>query len=102
MRGVLLAAALAAFTIPALSGAACGGDDIKKIRGAVVGVQPASLTEVQSLVVRDDDGVLWAFRTEGPIGFTPSHLKEHQVFGQPVTVLYRETDEGLLAIEVTD
>ena len=68
----------------------------------MVGVQSASLTEVQSLVVRDDDGVLWVFRTQGPIGFTPSHLKEHQVFGQPVTVLYRETDEGLLAMEVTD
>ncbi len=97
-----MAAALAALTLPTLSGAACGGDEIKQVRGAVVGVQPASLTEVQSLVVRDDEGGLWAFRTEGPIGFTPSHLREHQVFGQPVTVLYRETDDGLLAVEVTD
>ena len=45
---------------------------------------------------------LWTFTSEGFVGFTPSHLREHQILALPVTVSYRETADGLVAVSVTD
>ena len=74
----------------------------KEIRGLVVEVKAASLIELESLTVRDEQGRLWSFTTEGPIDNTPSHVREHQVRALPVTVYYRETPKGLVAVSVTD
>ena len=68
----------------------------------VVAVEAASLTDVASLNIRDEAGRLWAFKAEGFVGFSPSHLREHQAFGHPVTVRYRETADGLVAVSITD
>ena len=61
-----------------------------------------NIIEVETLRIRDDSGQEWTFTTEGFAGFTPSHLKEHQLFGQPVAVFYVEKDGRLVAVDVTD
>lgn len=81
--------------------AACG-DDVESVRGVITEVQPRSLTEVAALFVEDSTGKPWRFETEGPIDFTPSHLREHALTGQAITVYYRVQGDRLLAERVTD
>ena len=54
------------------------------------------------MYVRDDAGRLWTFETAGPIDFTPSHLREHMLRGERVTVHYEDKGERLLAVRITD
>ena len=75
---------------------------VMEVRGLVVDVQADSLAVLDSLAIRDEADKLWTFTSEGFVGFTPSHLREHQVLALPVTVSYRETADGLVAVSVTD
>ena len=36
------------------------------------------------------------------MGFTPSHLKEHQLFGATVLVSYEERGDGLVAVKIEE
>ena len=87
---------------------ACGGgssaspEEAMTVRGQVVEVQGKSITDLAFLAVRDEQGNLWEFSGDGFLGLTPSHLREHQAFGQPVTVTYRETSDGLVVVGLSD
>ena len=88
---------------------ACGGNgtptrapDTLNVHGLVVEVAAKSLTDLASLTVRDEMGSLWIFTAEGFVGMTPSHLTEHRLLGEPVTVSYKETPDGLVALRITD
>lgn len=107
-RRWLLAAAL-------LLAIACGGgqatvttdapaiaDTGPRVRGHILEVVARNITEIESLSVRDQNGTRWTFTTEGHAGMTPSHLREHQLFGQQVTVSYVEKDGRLVAVDVRD
>jgi hypothetical protein len=74
----------------------------RQVRGMILEVVARDLTEVALLRLRDSQGREWAFTTQGPVGFTPSHLKEHQVFGQPVVVTYLEQPGRLVALAIED
>ena len=50
------------------------------------------IDELETLRIRDSDGKVWTFTTEGYAGVTPAHLREHQLFGDAVTVTYQEKD----------
>ena len=76
--------------------------DTLTVRGLVVEVSAESLTDLASLTIRDEPGDLWTLTAEGFVGMTPSHLREHQLLGQPVSVSYKETPDGLVAIRITD
>ncbi len=99
---VLLAAWLAA--------AGCAGgaatDDTgppQSVRGVVVRVEARSLTELEFLDVRDETGFVWRFRPGiSHRGFTPSHLREHMVLAQPVTVIFRWNGDTPLIEDVAD
>jgi hypothetical protein len=65
-------------------------------------VTPRSLTEVEALHIRDAGGKVWTFTTEGPVEFTPSHLREHQLLGQPVVVTYVAKGDTLVAVKIED
>ncbi len=80
---------------------ACG-DGVHTAHGLVTQVQARSLTEIATFTVGDEAGRSWTFETDGPIEFTPSHLREHMLTGQPVTVYYRDQGERLLAERVAD
>ena len=101
LRRACLAIALAALTVTLACGDESKGQELR-VRGLVVEVRAASLTELSFLSVRDDRGTLWEFTAQGFAGLTPSHLREHQAFQQPVTVRYVETPDGLVAVSLTD
>lgn len=100
VAGAVLALFLAAASCGEAPGDSNGG--LRQVRGHVVEVVARSITEVEILRLRDEDGSEYVFSTEGFVGFTPSHLKEHALFGQTVLVTYREEDGRLVAVRTED
>lgn len=78
----------------------------RQVEGLIVEVVDRDIDEVETLRIRDSGGKIWTFTTEGYAGVTPAHLREHQLFGDGVTVTYQEMDgpEGrvLVASEIAD
>ena len=69
------------------------------VRGQVVSVEPASVTTIASLTIREDSGKVWVFEgAETFSGFTPSHLNEHKALQEAITVVYEESRSGVLTI----
>ena len=55
------------------------------------------------LLITDDAGQSWEFRSDGWVGVSVGHLRDHQIQGTPVTVWYESgPDGGLLARFVGD
>ena len=94
---------------------ACGGGDASgtilpqdsgattgQVEGLVVEVVGRNIVELETLRIRTSDKQVWTFTSEGPLAFSPSHLREHQLFGQRVAVSYIRRDESLVAVEITD
>ena len=100
VAAVLVALFLAAAGCGDSPGESDGG--LRQVRGQVVEVVPRSITEVETLRVRDEKGREYVFVTEGFVGFTPSHLREHSLFGQTVLVTYREEGGRLVAVRTED
>ena len=65
---------------------ACGGGE-KTMTGLVLEVVGRNLVEIELLRVRDRSGRIWEFTTEGNIGISAAHLKQHQVSGQGDVVI---------------
>lgn len=93
---------LVALAVAALVAAFACGEGEKTVRGIVLDVQARSLTEVESLTIQDREGRMWRFQAEGNLGFTPSHIREHMLQGQEMTVTYREEGDILVALKVMD
>ncbi len=98
---------LVALALVAAFAAACGGGNKERsVTGVIIDVQATSLTAVESLTVRDDDGRTLVFRIapdaiDDPIeGLFPSHLRTHGLAGDPVTVIYREEGGELLILRL--
>lgn len=72
------------------------------VRGVLTAVEAASLTSADRITVRDAQGKIWEFRVAPEVDVTPGHLRQHMAFGEPVTVYYRRTPEGLVAYQITD
>jgi hypothetical protein len=99
-----LSIAVAAFTLGAVCNGAATGDapGLRQVRGQIIEVAARSIGEVETLRLRDDSGQEYVFTTQGFIGFTPSHLLEHRLLGQPVLVTYREENGRLIAVKTED
>ena len=82
--------------------AACGGGGEKVVTGVVVEAVERNLAEIELLRVRDGDGRVWEFSTQGSVGMTAAHLRQHQVLGEKVTVTYKEEGGRLIAVDVRD
>ena len=52
--------------------------------------------------MRDSNGRIWEFFTEGPIGIDVAHLRVHEETAEGVEVVYLEKDGSLVALEVND
>jgi hypothetical protein len=68
------------------------------VHGQIVDVRPRSLTQTDSILLRTDAGTMLELKASESLEFTPGHLREHMVFGQPVTVTYVEKPDGPLAV----
>ena len=95
---------LVAFCLLAIGALACGPSQqpTKEVSGVVLEVQAASLTDLESLALRDQSGVTWRFEARGYRGESPSHLRVHMVQGLSVTVKYHEEQGSLIIDELTD
>lgn len=71
-------------------------------RGLLVDVQSASIALLRSVELRTEDGRTMRFAVEGDTGLTPGHAREHMVGAEPVTVVYRATADGLVAVRIDD
>ena len=82
---------------------ACGGGgEERSVTGIVLEAVARDLVEIELLRVRDADGRVWEFTTEGNVGISAAHLRQHQVLGERVLVTYREEDGNLIATDVSD
>ena len=98
---VILSAALALVSSGCLGQAP--DESREQVRGHVVDVVISSITEVESLQIRDEAGKIWDFKgAQGFIGFTPSHVREHQVQGLTVLVTYVREGDMLVAVHLAD
>ena len=96
----------------AISSAACGsgekhvidGPGRMSVHGLLQEVEARCLLEIGSLTVRDTDGRDWVIEGGGTeiSGFSPSHVREHMVLGQPVTVFLHREDGVLVLEDITD
>jgi len=99
-------ARFSAFYVSVLLVTACSVTQLPKepltARGIILGVAQRTFTELDSIEIRTDDGQVVTFAVEGDVGLTPGHAREHMSFVEPVTVFYRDTERGPLAISITD
>ncbi len=100
---ILTAGVLSILALAALILAACGADDsLEIVHGRVVDVQTGSIMEVDSFALVDGEGEEWSFVVEGPLEFTPSHMREHMLTGDEVLVSYRRAGGLMIAVSVAD
>ena len=94
----------AATTALLVSAIACGGADAPTtaVTGVVIDISARSLTDIESLTVRDESGATWVFGAEGYGGVAPSHLRQHMVLGMPVTVSFRRRGDALVIESIVD
>ena len=89
---------------------ACGGNSAVttaepsgQVRGLVLEVVNRSITELETLRIRDETGKILSFTgAEGFIGITPSHLREHQLLGSSVLVTYVREGDTLVVLDISD
>ena len=107
---------LAVFALLLIFAPGCGGgppeDGIAptlQVRGQIIEVVARNIAQVETLRIRDESGREFTFTTDqagdqtgGFVGFTPSHLKEHQLLGQTVLVSYGERDGLLVIVKIED
>ena len=79
------------------------GSEGAQIRGIVLAVVGRNIVELESLRIRDETGKEWTFGSaQGFIGFSPTHLREHQLAGESVVVTYLTRGGELVAVDITD
>ncbi len=96
----IAAATLAVLGLLLLIG--CDEDGSRQVRGQVVEVGARNFTELETLRIRDSEGREYLFTTEEFIGFTPSHVREHQLLGQSLLVTYEKRGDTLVAVALED
>lgn len=80
---------------------ACGGQP-GTVRGTIVEATDRNLAEIETLVIRDEDGRTWTFTTEEALEKNGAHLRLHQVLGQTIEVRFEEREGRLIAVELRD
>ena len=97
-----LAGGMMAGALLLLVAAACRGDSDKQMAGLVLEAVERNLVEIELLRVRDEDGRVWEFTTEGNVGISAAHLRQHLLLGERVSVTYRREGGRLIAMDVGD
>ena len=77
-------------------------DKLSEVDGLVTDVEARSVVEVERFTIEDEEGRVFTFTTEGFIGFTTSHFREHMMLAEPVRVRYRKDGDTLIAAFVED
>ena len=83
-----------------------GASRSRSVDGIITDVDAASLTQVETFTMRDNDNNILVFRIapdadqEVDGGFVPSHLREHALTVGQVEVFYRVEDGESLALKI--
>ena len=101
---------LAGLALLAVGLLACGGGEgAGLVRGLIVEVvdRPAAAdaagpAEIETLRLRDADGRLWTFTTEGPLDKDGAHLRLHQLLGESILALYERRNGRLVLTALRD
>lgn len=64
------------------------------VRGIVLEVTAKSALEIDNLLIRGPNEKDWTFKGKGFAGKTPTHLRQHALLGQPITVFYQDDEMG--------
>ena len=69
---------------------------LPKVTGHIhrVEANPENPRHFHMLQITDADGRRWSFRSEGWVGVSVGHLKDHQIQGTTVTVWYEKQADG--------
>ena len=117
LRALILGLGLVGMALSWACGAGfIGSEGTGHVEGLVVEIVDRGVGGFETLRVRDANGLVWSFTTEEHMsenspgqdytGFTASHIRQHQLFGGRVVVVYRteKNAEGywLVALDVTD
>lgn len=84
---------------------ACSAGE-RSVEGIIIKVDVASLTQVETFTMRDNDNNIIVFRIAPDArqdleeGFVPSHLREHAVAVGQVKVFYRVEGGEFLALKI--
>ncbi len=78
------------------------GERLSEVEGLVTSVEARSVVEVERFTIEDEEGNVFTFTTEGFIGFTTSHFREHMMLAEPVRVRYRKDGDTLIAEFIED
>ena len=72
--------------------------------GTVASFQAKTLLELESITIANESGVVLQFHAAGRRfeEFTPAHIREHMVLGDPVEVTYRQSEDRLLMVSLRD
>ena len=100
-RHTLVLLAVIALCVLVACSEGCNGEP-GVVRGSVVEAVDRDLAAIETLRVRDGDGRVWTFSTEGPLEKNGAHLRLHQVLGQTIEVRYEERDGRLIAVGLRD
>lgn len=80
----------------------------QRVSGVLIDVQAASLVYADQVTLRDAEGKSWTFQVDPEVSTnredpqTASHLRQHMVVADPVTVRYRVTQGRQVAFRITD
>lgn len=74
------------------------------VTGRISDVKSSSFFGIDSLTLADDRGVKWEFEGRDIVipEFSPSHLRDHMLGGQPIVVEYRRDGESLVIVGISD
>ncbi len=77
---------------------------LSSFTGTVTSFEAESLLELESITVVNESGEVLEFFADGRRleEFTPAHVREHMVLGDPVEVTYRESGGRLLIVSLRD
>lgn len=82
------------------------GATLQQETGVVIQVNGTSPSDIQSFVLRTNDGRLLTFdaslATFDQQSFPPEHLREHQALASPIVVTYRRDGDTMVAVKLAD
>jgi hypothetical protein len=75
-----------------------------RVRGVITNVQSRDIGHASSITVRTSDGREIRFQVSDEVDqhWTPGHLRDHMLLGEPITVLYRRVGDDLIAYRILD
>ncbi|MSQ42594.1 MAG: hypothetical protein EXR45_00060 [Chloroflexi bacterium] len=89
----------------AISAVVIRNDQPIVVRGTVTRVDARDIGHASVIAVRSAEGNEWQFAVDDAVDMTPGHLREHMMFGEPVTVTARPATAGKelpVAVRITD